>query len=1351
MSILQRRIPSLGGDPQLATWQHLFRHTDRVIAAHPCRVRAHHNTFLHASALLVVSNAQRTEAAAVFIVAAPEDGKQPEIPYIIPIIPSFKHNLEQTPPSPSTSFFHQSAKPHITLYLSCKDTAIELRIAANQSAKVQKFVTELRKYSDLANNTLYPSSLTHAWIDLYPVNPPDDENADAAEESAVDPSKVIVVDHGEKTGNTPIVTPSASHAMLTPATPLSETPSLASPIPTSKSPKPNVNTTTTKQAEDRQPNPYLPTFSRTSFLRSSLFSSLPSWSSSIPIKIRTVSYNVNDKVPPKGTLELKGLVGGSDEETSDLIVVGLQEADLRSQALLISQGNSRADSWEVALFAGLGDKAGEYEKLVMTQYVGVVMIILVRKTLRPYISRVESSERGIGLLGFGGNKAGVAVRLKVHDTTLCFVNCHMAAFTSALDRRRQDYQILRSGLTFPRPLSSASLTSAPLSSSSAASISIPPISSASSASSGTFASAVGTGTGTAAGAGTMSTGGTREEKTKSEGEGETINPVFEEFWPEVKDKPLTLEDCHLLIWMGDLNFRVDLPDGEVRKLVENKDWAGMLIRDQLKNDIKEGKSFVGFEEAEITFPPTFKYVHGSSTLDTKRSPAYTDRILYSFPCPTSTAPTPLSPCVPLSINKEQYTSHEELKWSDHRPVSCVFEVGVRKVDVEKRREGSRRAQKELDRLEEVWRPSLEISVLPESRDTNADEKQEVQEEDEGGIHFGKVRCREKKERRVRLKNGGKVPVIWNFRQAGSGKDICKPFLWPFPSSGTVEPDGEMVLTIVLDVNEEWAAKLSLGEEDGNDVLVLQVEGGKDTFITVQSSFLPSIISLPLTFLSALPSPIRDLSLSERKSLFHSMLETAEKQPAASNENDNEAAISSPTPFKPVKEIWTLLEYLMANPPSLSTWCRPSLYTSSFSSSASSAGIQTIMEHLNTLPATTPLPPDVPHLIPPTLIYLLSSIPGGLLPESVQEQIEQKGVEDRDAAFGVLEGVKMVNTNTLIGMISVVRLCLGDGMGAQQGGAQIEEDANGREHVVERGRNVDEPNLNSSISKGGINSTFNVAIPSTPGSSTKVSRNSADLSPSHSNAENNANLEFVLEPRDDTANLEPESGALFELGDDEDEDDEEEVKEDTEDEEVVRDGDENKEERGNVLEIEKESKGASDAVKKDAEEEKNDAEEKEKDVKTKDGPTSSFDGASIPITEPKAEPALQPAAELTPSKPRPKTKRAKSLAEEFLGEASLIENDVSIDDTDSRTSGKVKIGEVTMDKVEKVDGETLETLKTPNLLRAGTGGANAATRKEEDCTIDKLVDVLCPAVFGRVHVSGVGRERRRKFIKLLLEG
>ena len=168
------------------------------------------------------------------------------------------------------------------------------------------------------DNTLYPSSLTHAWIGLYPVNPPADENADAP---AVDSSKVIVVDHGEKTENTPIVTPSASsmhhHSFRHK---LDSQADLTVYVDVTLAP------TTIKQAEALQPNPYLPTYSRTSFLRSRLFSSLPNWSSSVPIKIRTVSYNVNDKVPPKGTLELKGLVGGDDEERSDLIVVGLQEA-----------------------------------------------------------------------------------------------------------------------------------------------------------------------------------------------------------------------------------------------------------------------------------------------------------------------------------------------------------------------------------------------------------------------------------------------------------------------------------------------------------------------------------------------------------------------------------------------------------------------------------------------------------------------------------------------------------------------------------------------------------------------------------------------------------------------------------------------------------------------------------------------------------------------------------------------------------------------------------------------------------------------------------------------------------------
>mgnify|MGYP002718848398 CR=1 FL=1 len=41
----------------------------------------------------------------------------------------------------------------------------------------------------------------------------------------------------------------------------------------------------------------------------------------------------------------------------------------------------------------------------MTQYVGVITIVFVKRTLRDAVSQIETSERGIGLLGFGVSTA----------------------------------------------------------------------------------------------------------------------------------------------------------------------------------------------------------------------------------------------------------------------------------------------------------------------------------------------------------------------------------------------------------------------------------------------------------------------------------------------------------------------------------------------------------------------------------------------------------------------------------------------------------------------------------------------------------------------------------------------------------------------------------------------------------------------------------------------------------------------------------------------------------------------------------------------------------------------------------
>jgi hypothetical protein len=67
----------------------------------------------------------------------------------------------------------------------------------------------------------------------------------------------------------------------------------------------------------------------------------------------------------------------------------------------------------------------------------------------------------------------------------------------------------------------------------------------------------------------------------------------------------------------------------------------------------------------------------------------------------------------------------------------------------------------------------------------------------------------------------------------------KPIYWPFPATGTLEPGSETTLRITSLVDTKWSSKLTIGEDETNgkpvscsllilDVLVLQVDGGKDT-------------------------------------------------------------------------------------------------------------------------------------------------------------------------------------------------------------------------------------------------------------------------------------------------------------------------------------------------------------------------------------------------------------------------------------------------------------------------------------------------------------------------------------------
>ncbi|XP_039058582.1 type I inositol polyphosphate 5-phosphatase 2-like isoform X1 [Hibiscus syriacus] len=133
------------------------------------------------------------------------------------------------------------------------------------------------------------------------------------------------------------------------------------------------------------------------------------------------------------------------------------------------------------------------------------------------------------------------------------------------------------------------------------------------------------------------------------------------------EQPLTIPSHDQIFWFGDLNYRLNMLDAEVRKLVALKRWDDLINNDQLHNELSSGHVFDGWKEGVINFPPTYKYEMDSDRYvgeipregEKKRSPAWCDRILWSG----------------KGIKQLCY-QRAEIRLSDHRPVSSTFLLEV---------------------------------------------------------------------------------------------------------------------------------------------------------------------------------------------------------------------------------------------------------------------------------------------------------------------------------------------------------------------------------------------------------------------------------------------------------------------------------------------------------------------------------------------------------------------------------------------------------------------------------------------------------------------------------------------------
>ncbi|CAH9134207.1 unnamed protein product [Cuscuta epithymum] len=94
--------------------------------------------------------------------------------------------------------------------------------------------------------------------------------------------------------------------------------------------------------------------------------------------------------------------------------------------------------------------------------------------------------------------------------------------------------------------------------------------------------------------------------------------------------PLTIPSHDQIFWFGDLNYRINLTDTKVRKLVSRKKWDELLDHDQLTKELRSGCVFEGWKEGAINFAPTYKYEFNSDRYvgesaregEKRRSPAW---------------------------------------------------------------------------------------------------------------------------------------------------------------------------------------------------------------------------------------------------------------------------------------------------------------------------------------------------------------------------------------------------------------------------------------------------------------------------------------------------------------------------------------------------------------------------------------------------------------------------------------------------------------------------------------------------------------------------------------------------------
>ncbi|KAK2142063.1 hypothetical protein LSH36_1001g00016 [Paralvinella palmiformis] len=490
---------------------------------------------------------------------------------------------------------------------------------------------------------------------------------------------------------------------------------------------------------------------------------------------------------------IKHLIKNREDEYTSIKTYRFQELDLSKNAYIFSE-SPKEEEWYRRVKEGLHHKA-KYKKMKLIRLVGIMLVVFVRTDLVDHMYDVMWDTVGTGILGMMGNKGGVGVRFDFHDTSICFINSHLAAHVEEYDRRNQDFRDISSKMAFSR------------------------------------------------------------NKTQPE---------------------CGIVDHDMVFWLGDLNYRLsDIENDRAKLMIKNRQLTDLMNYDQLCRQIAMKKVFLDYVEGRVNFIPTYKYDPGTDDWDTSekcRTPAWCDRILWRG----------------HNIRQLKYRSHMECRISDHKPVSAVFEVGIKVINRNEYRQVYEDIMKQLDRMENEYLPQVALSTTE--------------------VNFVNVKFVEPQQQIVTVTNTGQLNVIGITRTLPTSRGLvdvmststmtparktvwpcydvitsmglvqfefinkprdttfCKPWLLVMPSRGIIDVGEKLEIQLEVYVDSTTSGPLNIGDDIIEDILVLHLEGGKDLFITVSGNYIPSSFGCSIETLVNMFNPIRRVPVSELKQL-----------------------------------------------------------------------------------------------------------------------------------------------------------------------------------------------------------------------------------------------------------------------------------------------------------------------------------------------------------------------------------------------------------------------------------------------------------------------------------------------------